>query len=64
MLTCVEALKFRSLRYLTTPLSRFQVLVGANGSGKSSFLDVAGFLGDQRFQGDRFLCGRRPQPAW
>lgn len=46
MLTRVEALRFRSLRYLTTPLSRFQVLVGANGSGKSSFLDVVGFLGD------------------
>lgn len=46
MLTRVEALRYRSLRFVAMPLSRFQLLVGANGSGKSSFLDVIGFLGD------------------
>lgn len=46
MITRIEALGFRSLRYLGQDLKPFQVLVGPNGSGKSSFLDVIGFIGD------------------
>jgi predicted ATPase len=46
MITRVEALGFRSLRYVDQDIEAFQVLVGPNGSGKSSFLDVVGFLGD------------------
>ncbi|MCL4210657.1 MAG: AAA family ATPase [Phycisphaeraceae bacterium] len=46
MLTRIEALNYRSLRYVSERLSPFQTLVGPNGSGKSSFLDVVGFLGD------------------
>jgi len=41
--TKVEALGYRSLRYVSQALSPFQVLVGANASGKSTFLDVVGF---------------------
>ncbi len=44
--TRVEALYYRSLRYVSQPLGRFHVLVGANASGKSNFLDVLAFLGD------------------
>lgn len=44
--TRVEALYFRSLRYVSQPLDGFQVLVGPNASGKSNFLDVLAFLGD------------------
>lgn len=44
--TLVEALYFRSLRYVSQPLDGFQVLVGPNASGKSNFLDVLAFLGD------------------
>lgn len=46
MLTRVEALNYRSLRYISQRVSPFQTLVGPNGSGKSTFLDVVGFLGD------------------
>lgn len=42
----VEALGFRSLRYVNQSVAPFQVLVGPNGSGKSSFLDVISFVGD------------------
>lgn len=46
MLTRIEAMNYRSLRYVSQRVSRFQTLVGPNGSGKSTFLDVVGFLGD------------------
>jgi len=46
MLTRVEALGFRCLRYVSQDVAPFQVLVGPNGSGKSTFLDVVAFLGD------------------
>lgn len=46
MITLVEALNYRCLRYIHRPLRPFQVLVGANASGKSTFLDVIAFLGD------------------
>ena len=42
----MEALYYRSLRNVSQPLGRFHVLVGANASGKSNFLDVLAFLGD------------------
>ncbi|GIV85524.1 MAG: ATPase [Candidatus Roseilinea sp.] len=42
----IEALGYRSLRYVSFCLQRFQVLVGPNASGKSTFLDVPAFLGD------------------
>jgi predicted ATPase len=46
MITLVEALNYRCLHYIRQPLSGFQVLVGPNASGKTTFLDVIGFLGD------------------
>lgn len=42
----IEALGYRCLRYVSCPLRRFQVLVGPNASGKSTFLDVPAFLRD------------------
>lgn len=46
MLTLVEALHYRCLRYVRRPLSPFQVMVGPNASGKTTFLDVISFLRD------------------
>jgi len=46
MFTLVEALRYRCLRDVCRPLKSFQVLVGPNASGKSSFLDVIRLLGD------------------
>jgi predicted ATPase len=42
----IEALGYRSLRYVAQDLGAFHVLVGPNASGKSTFLDVVGFFGD------------------
>lgn len=46
VVTNIQALGYRSLRYVSQSLRPFQVLVGPNASGKSSFLDVVAFLGD------------------
>jgi predicted ATPase len=45
MITLVEALGYRCLRYISQPLDPFHVLVGPNASGKTTFLDVIAFLG-------------------
>lgn len=45
MLTLVEALNYRSLKYVSQGLQNFHVLVGPNASGKTTFLDVPAFLG-------------------
>lgn len=45
MITLVDALCYRALRYVHQPLGRFHVLVGPNASGKTTFLDVPAFLG-------------------
>jgi energy-coupling factor transporter ATP-binding protein EcfA2 len=46
MIVQIEALSYRCLRYVQQPLSPFQVLIGPNASGKSTFLDVLAFLAD------------------
>ena len=46
MITRIEALNYRCLRYVSRPLGPFHVLVGPNASGKTTFLDVVGFLKD------------------
>ena len=45
MIYLIEAKNFRCLRYIRQPLGPFQVLVGPNASGKTTFLDVVAFLG-------------------
>src|SRR5436309_4097587 len=45
MITRIEALCYRCLRYVRQPLGPFHVLVGPNASGKTTFLDVVAFLG-------------------
>lgn len=46
MIARVEALSYRCLRYVHQRLGPFQVLIGPNASGKSTFLDVVAFLAD------------------
>lgn len=45
MITLIEALNYRSLRYIRQSLGPFHILVGPNASGKTTFLDVVAFLG-------------------
>lgn len=44
MISLIEALNYRSLRYVRQPLSPFQVLIGPNGSGKTALLEIPSFL--------------------
>ncbi len=46
MIVQLEAYNYRSLRAVRQSLGRFHVLIGRNASGKSTFLDVLGFLQD------------------
>ena len=46
MIRRIEALNFRCLRYIRQDLNDFQILVGPNASGKTTFLDLVAFLGD------------------
>ncbi len=45
MIRKLEALNFRCLRYCSQAVDRFQIMVGANASGKSTFLDIVDLLG-------------------
>ncbi len=46
MISYLEALNYRCLRYISVGLGHFHILVGPNASGKSTFLDVIAFMGD------------------
>ena len=63
MITLIEALNYRCLKYVQRPLNPFHVLVGPNASGKTTFLDVIGFLRDLVSEGlDFALPERTPNP--
>ncbi|MBX3660985.1 MAG: ATP-binding protein [Burkholderiales bacterium] len=46
MITRIEATRYRCLELLEADLQPYGVLVGANGSGKTTFLDIPGLLAD------------------
>jgi predicted ATPase len=46
MITLIEAKNYRSLRGISQSMERFRVLIGANATGKSTFLDVVRFISD------------------
>ena len=61
MVNRIEAVGFRSLRYVSQRLGPFHVLVGPNASGKSAFLDVLAFLSDlQRMDLEHAIMGYLP----
>lgn len=63
MFTRIEARRFRSLKAIDQELGRFRALVGPNGSGKTTFLDVIGFLSEMvRNRGDvrQTIAARSP----
>jgi predicted ATPase len=46
MFTRIQTRSFRCLKSVDQPLNQFHALVGPNASGKTTFLDVIGLLGD------------------
>lgn len=63
MITLVEALNYRCLRYVHRPLGPFHILVGPNASGKTTFLDAVGFLSGLSSGGlDEAVSERTPDP--
>lgn len=59
MISRIQALNYRCLRYLEQDLQSFHVLVGPNASGKSTFLDVLGFMSDLLFFGPSDAVSKR-----
>lgn len=46
MISLIEAKNFRSLKYISQRLNSFNVLVGANATGKTTFMDLIKFVAD------------------
>jgi len=46
MISRVQVLNYRALRYVDQPLAPFQILIGPNASGKSTFLDAIKLLSE------------------
>jgi predicted ATPase len=61
MITKVEAFNYRCLRLAGHTLDRFNVLVGPNASGKTTFLDVISFLGDVVSVGPETAIAKRTE---
>ncbi|MDP2898515.1 MAG: ATP-binding protein [bacterium] len=59
MITKIEALNYRCLRYVSQGLGNFHVLAGPNASGKSTFLDVVAFMADVLNKGPLQAVGER-----
>ena len=63
MITLVQARDYRNLRDVRVPLREFQLLVGKNASGKSTFMDVIAFMSDFLLVGlERAVEKRAPEP--
>lgn len=59
MITLIETKNFRSLKYIHQPMDKFHVLIGANASGKTTFLDIISFLSDILNKGIDFAIRER-----
>lgn len=59
MIKLIEASNYRCLKYVNVGLEPFQVLVGPNASGKTTFLDVVAFLGQLVSEGLDYAVGTR-----
>lgn len=60
MIRRVEALGYRSLRHVRQELGNFQVLVGPNASGKTTFLEVVDLIGELLDSGLAAIRARSP----
>lgn len=61
MISRIEAKNYRSLLYVSQEVKPFQILIGPNASGKSTFLDVVAFIGDIVKYGVKVASEKRSQ---
>jgi len=59
MITRIEVKNYRSLFDVSQELKPFQILIGPNATGKSTFLDVVSFVGDIVRFGVKEGCNKR-----
>jgi predicted ATPase len=64
MITRIEALNYRCLRYVAQDLGPFHILAGPNASGKSSFLDVPAMMRDILRHGTEDAVATREIPDY
>ncbi len=63
MFTRIQTRSFRCLKSVDQTMGPFRALVGPNASGKTTYLDVIGFLGDLvKNRGDVFLSVQERSP--
>ena len=61
MISHIETMNYRCLRYINVDLEPFHILIGPNASGKSTFLDVMAFLEDTVNDGPEQAVLKRAQ---
>jgi predicted ATPase len=59
MIKHIEALYYKGFKYLRSDLTAFNIFVGPNASGKSSFLDILMFLRDVLHESPQVAVERR-----
>ena len=59
MIRRIQALNYRCFRHLDIALDRFHLLIGPNGGGKRTLLDILEFLGDLVREGPEAAAGVR-----
>lgn len=59
MIRRIQALNYRCFRHLDIALDRFHLLIGPNGGGKHTLLDILEFLGDLVREGPEAAVGSR-----
>lgn len=65
MITRIAAKNYRSLRHISRSIKAFQILVGPNASGKTTFLDVVEFMSDVVHKGiDKAITDDRTDNYW
>ncbi len=59
MIRRIELKNYRIFKYISQPLEEFQILVGANATGKTTFLDAISFVSDIVSQGIDYAVSQR-----
>jgi predicted ATPase len=64
MITRIAAKNYRSLKHISRSIKPFQILVGPNASGKTTFLDVVEFMSDVLNKGVDEAIRSRTESYW